>query len=95
MSEYIERGALIELAKHQWCESCREAGADGNGIGCRACVVAYVIEEIEDAPAADVVEVKHGDWWGIGNMLMCTVCHKEFYEPTNYCPNCGAKMDGE
>ena len=51
-----------------------------------------------DAPTADVVEVKHGMW--VGNWdFSCSECGKvqlEFDpdEPYNYCPNCGAKMDG-
>ena len=106
--QYIERGALIEFAKHQWCESCREAGEDGNGIVCRACVVAYVIEKIEDTPAADVVAVKHGRWLGLHDgwyySYSCSECGAEALTKeetmhdqvcSNYCPNCGAKMDGE
>ena len=54
-----------------------------------------VPEWLSYLPAADVAPVVHGDWWGIGNMVMCTVCHKETYCTTNYCPNCGARMDGE
>lgn len=57
---------------------------------------------------ADAVEVVHGKWEifddGYGCELMCcSVCKSEFYDgdndtvdhPHNYCPNCGAKMDGE
>ena len=65
---------------------------------------------ILDAPTADVVEVKHGEWrkplgddgsgWNCGGVvkqiLGCSCCG-HFYQnaPYNYCPNCGAKMDGE
>ena len=44
--------------------------------------------------------IKHGRWelkyfkrWG-GYFPTCTVCGNPFYA-TKYCPNCGAKMDGE
>ncbi|MBO5917248.1 MAG: sigma-70 family RNA polymerase sigma factor, partial [Oscillospiraceae bacterium] len=40
-------------------------------------------------------EVVHGDWYGVGNMWMCTVCEEQFYTMAPYCPNCGAKMDGD
>lgn len=53
--------------------------------------------------AADVVEVRHGRWVGRGSIadpyIKCSLCGQE--KPIllgnfkfNYCPNCGAKMDG-
>lgn len=64
---------------------------------------------LNKAPAADVAEVKHGEWIGVadygnGNCIAyCSVCgvtHK-VENPTalkmfyKYCRWCGAKMDGE
>ena len=59
-------------------------------------------------PTVDAVEVVHGKWEifddGYGCELMCcSVCKSEFYDgdndtvdhPHNFCPNCGAKMDGD
>ena len=55
---------------------------------------------IDVQPAADVVEVRRGRWangaFGYGH-YWCTVCQKEVWseeEKTNFCPHCGAKMDG-
>ena len=60
---------------------------------------------IEQIPAADVVEVRHGRWVSVQHKLarVCSVCNRD--EPYkfadvdadvyNYCPNCGAKMDKE
>ena len=55
-----------------------------------------------DAPTVDAVEVVHGRWI---NPYMnryghpchcCSVCgFKASYQDKNYCPNCGAKMDGD
>ena len=56
-------------------------------------------------PAADVVEVVHGEWEyynGSGYVkphFRCTNCGQPRYEhyacnDFKYCPNCGAKMDG-
>lgn len=43
-------------------------------------------------PAADVVEVKHGYWNYDGS---CGVCKKQILSNyMNYCPHCGAKMEG-
>lgn len=56
-------------------------------------------EEFDAVPAADVVEVRHGRWKNGGNGLYdtCSACGKEIYLaiPMNYCPECGALMDGK
>lgn len=54
------------------------------------------------------VEQKHGRWEIIHDdydceMMQCSCCGAEFYDGDNdtvdslhnYCPNCGAKMDGD
>ena len=53
---------------------------------------------IDQMPAADVVEVVHARWEKIHddpsvNKYRCTNCKAEKMRD-NYCPNCGAKMDG-
>lgn len=66
--------------------------------------------EVKAMPAADVVEVRHGRWhdktwtteddWSCYNhhVVICSVCNKQFdyviNEKSNFCPSCGAKMDG-
>ena len=47
-----------------------------------------------EAPAADVVEVVHGEWIGHEGYEECNKCHTKAIYPHNFCPNCGAKMDG-
>ena len=52
-----------------------------------------------DIPTADVEKVKHGKWTDNeiqGSMLSkCSLCGYPCGAYTlNYCPNCGAKMDG-
>lgn len=62
---------------------------------------------ISQTPAADVVEARHGRWLttdAYPHHLYCSVCYKTYAKnakwvneldlPTNYCPNCGAKMEG-
>ena len=63
-----------------------------------------LLEKIEKAPAADVVEVRHGRWHDVymssasSFVGTCSVCGKSNDIPpvplAKYCPNCGAKMDG-
>lgn len=56
---------------------------------------------MEEAPAADVVEVKHGKWelGKSGCSYFCSSCELWAFpreaEQWKFCPNCGAKMDGE
>ena len=57
---------------------------------------------IMNQPAADVVPVVHG-WWELkGQDVFCSVCGGESkytwfgaHSFSIYCPNCGARMDGE
>lgn len=67
-----------------------------------------MILAIGSLPAADVAEVRHGRWMttdAYPHHLYCSVCYKTYAKnakwvneldlPTNYCPNCGARMDKE
>ncbi len=60
----------------------------------------WYAEQIANLPAADVVEVVHGKWveYQVPNIICCSECDwGTLVEEKNfkYCPNCGAKMDGE
>ena len=48
-------------------------------------------------PPADVAPVRHGKWLHRKNgVAYCSECEVDTVEDeTNYCPNCGAKMDLE
>ena len=58
-----------------------------------------ICEQIIQAPTVDAVEVVHGRWIGSGHLdFFCSVCgayQTYLVGMTNYCPNCGAKMDGD
>lgn len=58
---------------------------------------------INELPTVDAEPVRHGEWlpikmemsFGTLNGVKCSLCGKEkVREGSNYCPNCGAKMDG-
>lgn len=86
MTEYIERELAIEaLSRGEGCGNvCRRA--------------------IERILAADVAPVRHGRWIDKGEYAVCMECggrsgiQYDGVEPiplmTQFCPNCGAKMDG-
>ena len=56
---------------------------------------------IDNAPTVDAVEVVHGRWIPINTIdkwrYQCDQCKHYVDAGTdrNYCPNCGAKMDGD
>ena len=54
---------------------------------------------INQFPTVDAVEVVHGRWETIEGRehlgCLCSNCQKWSDAQTNYCPNCGAKMDGD
>ena len=63
-----------------------------------------VLGMIYEMPAADVAPVRHG-WWVHEHIsegyawVMCSECEEVIHKilinkRLNYCPNCGAKMDG-
>ena len=73
---------------------------------CRACGVGDMMDDIEDYPAADVVPVVHGTWryktmtvpGGKGQTYgkwVCTKCKAKKKERTKFCPDWGARMDGD
>lgn len=62
--------------------------------------------DVHSMPAADVAPVVHGEWvehidplpWcedDVDVFWKCSVCEAPNFAIPPYCPNCGAKMDGE
>lgn len=94
MTDYISReAALFALQK---------AERGGSMTALTRLERAYA--EIRGMPAADVAEVVHGRWIkddflsdDVNNAEKCSRCGELigwFGNLPNYCPNCGAKMDG-
>ena len=59
------------------------------------------VEFIKKQPTIEAEPVKHGRWETNSDRpdsLICSICKCGFdmwkHDPHNYCPNCGAKMDG-
>lgn len=94
--DLISRSALLEAFNK-----------DGDRLGgCESWHISAIETEIECAPAVDAVEVVNGRWCLLDECsnegVYCSVCHKKVYRTdyanqkvkSNYCPNCGAIMDG-
>lgn len=119
MDEYIDKQAFIADKRKLYCADCAHRKGVKNGkfktlyeIGdapCRSCGINDVLEDVEDYPAADVAEVRHGHWMdkhlaskfdGEYDVARCSRCNFEYmlygthYHP-DYCCKCGAKMDEE
>ena len=84
MTEYIERKAL------------RDTLYDADAITMSG------VKILNQFPVADVAPVRHGRW--INGDPYCPICRKDKFRgldadvwadwQPDYCPNCGAKMDG-
>ena len=97
MAEYIERDALMRRIKEIHCAECDSY----HGVRCRACWVDDTLDYIDSEPAADVAPMRHGRWIidSAGGKIACSDCRCIYLRyngglPPNYCPNCGAKLDG-
>ena len=51
--------------------------------------------ELGRLPAVDAEPVRHGRWTFPWTSPECSICRKTQKWASNYCPNCGAKMDAE
>lgn len=102
MAEYIEREALMRRIKEIHCAECDSY----HGVRCRACWVDDTLDYIDSEPAADVAPVRHGRWklYERAHYFKCSLCAEtvpyrkaclfDGRRKYNYCPNCGAKMEG-
>lgn len=102
MGDLIDREKVIEAVKRYG----KEAISAGRKILDPVDDIAAISRMIAAMPAVDAVPVVHGRWiprkgkWFV--YFQCSVCGEKISYPsadgkalTNYCPNCGAKMDGE
>jgi len=79
MAEYIEREAAIYRLEKLFQLQAPTARA--------------IVEAI---PSADVAPVRHGRWReGVYAGYKCSECRTTWDAPTNFCPNCGCRMDLE
>lgn len=72
------------------CKSCNTYGYQF--FGCKRHAIKAWNRRVNDAP------VRHGRWIASHDeFCACSICKYPVYvgwNQTNYCPNCGAKMDG-
>lgn len=97
---YIEREALLQDIEESVLFTVRPGYPSAEIRGANK-----ITERIKSAPAADVVEVRHGEW--IKNQALADVCAEykcslcgfiyceadPEYPPYKYCPICGGKNE--
>ena len=90
-AEYLDRSSLVARMKYYEKHTTEESGEHY--------AYSVALREIRNAPAADVVEVVHAK--GIpfhseaaGDIQYCSACDIGFDARMDYCPHCGARMDG-
>lgn len=105
MDEYIRKvDAVDTVPKERIVEYMDEFGAGYNS--CRN----DILGSIESLTPADVAPVVHAKWEHVkhksiehgevvidGDTVRCSACRhaeKEWHAGMNFCPNCGAKMEG-
>jgi hypothetical protein len=100
MAEYISREDVIKkIAEVQ----------DKATTGIEDVAYYHAIKIIREMPVADVQPVKHGRWIdiyeyckahglrpsGLEVYYWCSECDKAAKKTSDFCPNCGARMDGD
>lgn len=91
--EYIRRDDFI-----QYLEKCKKGAAVTNLVW--AAIMA-IERDVRDMPAADVAPVRHGRWLThyrsgvtVADGFVSSCCDMWSERRSNYCPYCGATMDG-
>lgn len=90
MAEYIDREAAIALIRP-------DAPEDEKAAITIATAKKLIRSTLYRTPAADVAPVVHGrkvEDGDIGCFWLCSLCGECLPYGANYCPNCGARMDG-
>ena len=97
MAKYLDRDDVLNvidyirtkyISVYNRRDKCSQFWAD---------TIRYFEKRINKLDDCDVAPVRHGRW--IDNKhtdtAICSECKGVFTDETNYCPKCGAKMDGE
>lgn len=93
MTEYIDREQAL---KQQIRVTEYDEGGWANTI------YAVPVDVLRKLPAVDVEKVRHGHWIYhrapnsiADDYIECSLCGRYVYENAQYCPECGARCDGE
>ena len=96
----IDANALMDVIRKNEYPVAARLGSIDNGM-----FTVGIQQAVDEQPTVDAVEVVHGRWiqgesvldkYGGGSIYHCSECGDWYHNfVPNYCPNCGAKMDGD
>jgi hypothetical protein len=91
MAKYIKKETALKVVE-------KYGLTNGSTLGRHTGLAICIASEIADIPAADVAPVVHAQWIeDESGIIICPKCKRGYNliaKFTNYCPACGAKMDG-
>ena len=96
--QYHNQASIYRMRAH--------AKNTANWLNLRGETVEIIPIKIVENPTVDAVEVVHGQWVSeyeydfmscedVRTGFSCNRCGCYYKKRSNYCPNCGAKMDGD
>ena len=93
MAEYIEKQTMQAKLNRKKAGPANKRYTEGWNDA-----ILMVKSMIHSEKAADVAPVMHGRWLCVDTdteqFFLCNRCKKKEYWESNYCPNCGCRMDG-
>lgn len=97
MAEYIDRELAIKAVRNEDKDVMADYGEEyGTEWGFSEEKIIGVIMKVS---STDVAPVVHGKWLYVEtddeHFFLCSICNNKEYWESNYCPECGAKMDLE
>ena len=104
MAEYIEREAVLAELKERHDYVMQDPEVSKTMKWCEAVCFNGTKDIIDTVPAVDMAPVVHGRWNCVGHVCVdgeyedtfrCSKCSIPYFRKSRYCPNCGARMDGE
>ena len=99
MDEYVEREAVLSIIEYIRTKYINNYNCRSKWNQFWADTIRYFEKKVKDIPAADVEVVRHREWImhtnsdGNLNHYECSVCHIQQGYLSNYCEDCGTKMD--
>ena len=104
MARYVDVDIVYELIQEQ-LDDVDSTGAFSQGMSKAFNIAKSILNDEEQVPTADVQEVRHGKWIRQDGRpeAICSECGRNVvyqvinyrWQFENYCPHCGAKMDGK
>lgn len=99
MSRYIDADKVVDLIKNYG----KDAIEKGKNTLCPVDDIVALVQAVENLPASDLQEVKHGEWIEerrviplsntVKTFYRCSACETHWDNKTRFCHNCGAAME--